>query len=160
MGNAENPPPTLLHLPTPGDHFSPSTGSATMTVIDGLSRQHHAEGGRSVVAVGRGTYSDRYPSAEVVEYPLGSAPSRALVRAEALLARFGRPRQGSTSQYLPALGALGGFDGVLLVHNGPPAPLALTMRHRRGALYCHNLLFRTYSRAELRRITDCWDAFI
>src|SRR5919204_6515087 len=49
-----------IHIPTPGDHYSAATGSATMTVIYEISREHARDGGQTRVIVGRGTRHD-YP---------------------------------------------------------------------------------------------------
>src|SRR5690606_41112152 len=57
-----------LHAITPGDHFSPRTGSAVPTVVDGLSRGAGPASPASGVLVARGTYPDRYDSAVAVEY--------------------------------------------------------------------------------------------
>jgi hypothetical protein len=35
----------FIHIPTPGDHYSPGTGSSVITVIYELTRQHHAAEG-------------------------------------------------------------------------------------------------------------------
>ena len=45
----------LVHAITPGDHFSPLTGSAVPTVVDGLSRAIIDRPARVLVA--RGTYA-------------------------------------------------------------------------------------------------------
>ena len=56
-----------VHVITPGDHFSPSTGSAIPTVVDGLCRFRPDGVPRPAVAVARGTYPDRYDSADIIE---------------------------------------------------------------------------------------------
>src|SRR5690606_35418111 len=61
-------PRRLVHVITPGDHFSPRTGSAVPTVVDGLSRHARPDRPRPAVVVAAGTYPDRYDSAEVLEY--------------------------------------------------------------------------------------------
>ena len=58
----------LVHVITPGDHFSPSTGSATVTVVNGLSAATPPNRPRPAVVVATGTYADRYDSADVIEY--------------------------------------------------------------------------------------------
>gem|GEM_PF-5885783 len=35
----------FMHIPMPGDHYSPVTGSSVITVIHKLTRQHLAAGG-------------------------------------------------------------------------------------------------------------------
>ena len=33
-----------IHVPTPGDHYSPATGSAIMTIVYEMARHHAAAG--------------------------------------------------------------------------------------------------------------------
>ena len=51
-------PAEFIHLPTPGDHYSPATGSAIMTIIHEMARHHAARGGDTTVIVGDGTRHD------------------------------------------------------------------------------------------------------
>ncbi len=60
----------VLHAITPGDHFSPRTGSAIPTVVDGLAAAAGRDGGpfRHAVILDRTTMRPRYDSAAVIEY--------------------------------------------------------------------------------------------
>lgn len=40
-----------MHVPTPGDHYSPSTGSAIMTIVYELNRRHVKRSEEAVVVV-------------------------------------------------------------------------------------------------------------
>lgn len=142
-----------IHVPTPGDHYSPATGSAIMTVINELARRHGDRGGRTQVIVGRGTRHD-YAVGECIEVGFGPLPLRRHKALDALAGRLGLPRPFGSALYRPTLDAIEpGFDGPVIVHNGPAA-LSLLRRERKEAkicLYVHNELFRTYGRRELRR---------
>ena len=93
------------HLITPGDHYSPGTGSAVPTVVHGLSAATPAEEPLPAVLVARGTYPDRYPSAQAIEYPL-IAPRRHDRYADLALGRVGLGRPGARRVLAPALTAL------------------------------------------------------
>jgi glycosyltransferase involved in cell wall biosynthesis len=142
-----------VHVPTPGDHYSPATGSATMTVIHELARRHAARGGRTQVIVGRGTRHD-YPVGDGVEVGFPPLPTRSRKGTDVALGRIGLSRPFASGLYRPALAAVDpDFDGVVFLHNSPPA-VALFGEQRRRAqtcLYVHNELFRTYGRREMRK---------
>lgn len=149
----------LLHIPTPGDHYSPSTGSATMTVIYELSRQHTKRGGDTVIVVSSGTRHD-YDVGRAIETGYsGALPSRKQVMSDALLGRFGAPRIATLRAFAPAVHAIPeDFDGHALLHNAvaPVRSVAQSQPGVRPTIYAHNDLFRTYSSTELRRsIASC-----
>jgi glycosyltransferase involved in cell wall biosynthesis len=151
-----------IHVPTPGDHYSPSTGSAIMTVIYELSRQHERAGGQTRVVVGRGTRHD-YPVGDCVEVDFRGLPSKRAKLADAALGVLGFARRFATAAYEPALSAIeADFDGPLLVYNNP-GPLRAFAQFRpraRCGLYAQNAVFRTHSRRELRRTIDSADFVI
>jgi glycosyltransferase involved in cell wall biosynthesis len=103
------------------------------------------------VLVADGTYPDRYPSAEVVGYPL--AATRPADRyLDALAGRLALPRPGVRRTLRPALAAQDGWPaGVVIAHN---APQAVPLVHDRHAvvLHAHNLLLRTYTPREAARV--------
>ena len=144
------------HLITPGDHFSPGTGSAVPTVVHGLSAATPADEPSPAVLVARGTYPDRYLSAQAIEYPL-----RTLRRhdryADLALGRIGLGRPGARRVLAPALTALETprewEDSVVLAHNLPQAIRLVNSRHV-PVLYAHNQLLRTYSARELGTTLD------
>lgn len=140
-----------IHLITPGDHYSPRTGSAIPTVVHGLSRA--AQEHRPKVLVGRGTYTDRYGSADIIEYDLARShrTDRYLDRA-ATIARFPRP-----AAYRSFAAALQGQDSwpaaILLAHNAPQAIPQVNARHT-PVLYAHNQVLRRYGRREVLRMLE------
>lgn len=143
----------IVHVPTPGDHFSPSTGSAPMTIIYNLSRVHEARGGATTVVVGDGTRHD-YPVGRVLTTRFPPLPNRRRKAVDAGLGRLGLRRRFAQQTYRPALDVLPrDFSGDVILHNAPAAlPM---MRERlpqaRISLYAHNELFATYGRREASR---------
>lgn len=143
-----------IHIPTPGDHYSPRTGSALMTVIYELSRCHEAAGGRSRVMVSRGTYADNHPAGEVVEVAASRPAGRWAKRADGVCGWLGGRRGFAARAYGPAVRAIpADFRGWVLVQNAPPALYAVRRRAPgcRLLLYVQNRLFGTYGDAEVER---------
>lgn len=143
-----------IHVPTPGDHYSAATGSAIMTIIHELARAHARRGGRTQVVVGRGTRHD-YPVGDCIEVAFRGLPSSREKALDAGLGLLGMPRPFAEALYRPSLVAIDpGFGGPVFVHNNA-APVTLFARRRPAAqvcLYVNNVLFRTFSRRELRRV--------
>ncbi|MFC8733035.1 glycosyltransferase family 4 protein [Luteimicrobium sp. NPDC057192] len=141
----------LVHVITPGDHFSPSTGSAVPTVVHGLSAATPPSAPRPAVVVARGTYADRYPSAEVLEYD-ERLPRRTDRYQDLLAARTVGRRPAAAARFGAALTDQASWDpGIVLVHNAPQGiPVVDDARHV-PVLYAHNQLLRTYSRREVAR---------
>ena len=146
-----------MHVITPGDHFSPSTGSAIPTVVDGLCRFAPPRTPRAAVVMGRSTYPDRYDSADIIEYDEASALPPALARyrrpADAGLGALGLPRWGARRTFAPAVREQSKWpDSMIIGHNAVQLmPLIDTRRHR-AVLYGHNRLLRSYSRREVSRV--------
>jgi glycosyltransferase involved in cell wall biosynthesis len=150
------------HVPTPGDHYSPATGSAAMTVIYELSRHHMAAGGQSQVVVSAGTRHD-YPVGECIEVagpPL--LPPRWAQAGDLALARVGLPRRWMVEAYRPACRGVDPSAQWAFLHNAPAALRALAGVHPTvpRALYVHNELFRTYSDREMDRAVSAADRVI
>lgn len=139
-----------IHVLTPGDHFSPLTGSAVPTVVDGLAAGRPTAP-RAKVVVTRGTYTERYDSADAVEY---DAPRRRRSDAyvDALLGRLGRSRVRVQGVLRASVEDQAGWpEGVVLGHNLPQlVPLVDTRRHA-AVLYAHNYLLRSYTPGEAKR---------
>ena len=161
-------PDRILHVPTPGDHYSAATGSAPMTIIYELSREHARRGGETSVIVGRGTRHD-YPIGDVVEVPFGTLPDTRRKAVDAALGRLGLPRPFVAATYRAALDAVGpGFAGPLVVHNSPGAAAMFARRRgsARACLHVHNEAFRSYGRREARTLVSmlhrvvCVSAFV
>lgn len=141
-----------VHVLTPGDHFSPRTGSAIPTVVDGLcAALPPGTTPRPRVAVADGTYPDRYASADAVGYPLAS--SRPADRyLDAAAGRLGLPRPGVRRTLRPTLADQDAWAPlVVLAHNAPQLVPLVHDRHA-AVLYAHNLLLRTYSAREADRV--------
>lgn len=137
-----------LHVITPGDHFSPSTGSAIPTVVHGLATAGGADGVTSRVAVARGTYPDRYASAEAVEYDERHA-GRFDRRIDAVTGRLGLGRPRTRARYGAAVADQAEWEpSVVLAHNGPQLVGAVDAARHVPVLYAHNELLRTYTRRE------------
>jgi glycosyltransferase involved in cell wall biosynthesis len=152
----------FVHVPTPGDHYSPSTGSAVMTVIHEISREHGASGGETVVVLDEQsrfdyTVGERLPVA--FRGPL--TPVEKALDVALGISRAGR--RFAHELYLPAADLLGPDEsGTLFIHNSPSV-IDLFRRkcpRARIVLYCHNDLFRTYSRNEIRRTVAMADHVI
>lgn len=144
-------PRRLVHVLTPGDHYSPRTGSAVPTVVHGLSAATPPDEPRPAVLVGRGTYPDRYPSADALEYryarPGRLAPVGRYVDA-ALGGLVGR-RPVARRVLAPAFADQGSWpDSVVLAHNVPQAVGLVDARRHAPVLYAHNDLLRSYSPRE------------
>jgi glycosyltransferase involved in cell wall biosynthesis len=140
----------LVHLLTPGDHYSPRTGSAVSTVVHGLSQATPASQLRPSVLVAAGTYADRYDSATPIEYRQASQ-HRFDRYLDAGLSRVGLPRIAARRGYCAALTSQRSWpQSFLLAHNAVQAVPLIEPRHR-AALYAHNLLFRNYSLRQTRR---------
>ena len=152
----------VIHAITPGDHFSPLTGSAIPTVVDGLARGASAVGDpRHRIVVERSTYRPRYDSADVIECEPARAPGRIRRTFDAIGGRLGMPRSAVAAYYGPTAAALRTQPpSVVLAHNAPILPWLLRHDDHRVILYAHNELLRTYSRAEAGRMLRNADAIV
>lgn len=141
----------MVHVLTPGDHFSPRTGSAVPTIVDGLSRATPPHEPRPAVVVAAGTYPDRYTSAEVLEYA-AARPRRADRWVDAGLARAGLPRLGARRALGAALAGQRGWEPAFVLAHNAPALVPLVDDRHAPVLYAHNQLLGTYSAAEAGRV--------
>ena len=148
------PPRRVVHTITPGDHYSPRTGSAIPTVVHGLATAALACGDpRQAVVVDRSTYAPRYDSADLIEYVGATAPRRAGRYADLIAGRVGMPRAAIASYYRPIADAVRDLaPSIVLAHNAPILAWLLRDTDHRVVLYAHNELLRTYSRAEAGRM--------
>lgn len=141
-----------IHALTPGDHFSPRTGSAIPTVVDGLCRHTRP---LPAVLVASATFPDRYESAEIIEYPLVETMHGAPQVArgmDAVVGRMGmaRPRASRTlGQLLVEQGRWA--PAHLIAHNAPQL-VPLVAPHHSAVLHVHNDLLGSYSRRETARV--------
>lgn len=144
----------LIHVITPGDHYSPRTGSATSTVVHGLATAAARERSsfRHLVALDAATMHPRYDSATAIEYEGVSAPGRSERLADVARGRLGLPRRATADWFRPAVDAIAcGPPSIVLAHNAPLVPWLLRDSPHRVVLYAHNELLRTYTRAEIAR---------
>lgn len=140
-----------VHVITPGDHFSPRTGSAVPTVVSGLAGAAPRGAPRARVLLARNTYPDRYPTADAVEYdcPRSRSSDRYL---DPVLGRLGLPRRGIRRVLESALDEQHTWpSSVVLGHNLPQLVPLIDERRHAPVLYAHNDLLRTYTRGEARR---------
>jgi glycosyltransferase involved in cell wall biosynthesis len=147
----------VYHVITPGDHFSPRTGSAIPTVVHGLAGAAIAAGDDRrlppIVVLQDGTYRPRYDTAATIEYAGAASPGRRARVVDAALGRLGIPRRGAAGYFRPAVDALRGRPaGFVLAHNAPIVPWLLRDQPHTPILYAHNDVLRSYSRAEASRV--------
>ncbi|MEG3614427.1 glycosyltransferase family 4 protein [Isoptericola haloaureus] len=155
-----------IHVITPGDHFSPRTGSAIPTVVHGLASAAPSSAPRPSVVVARGTYPDRYPSADVIEY--SASPPRPRDRwGDAVCSRITATRPGRRREFAAPLAEQGDWaPGIVLAHNAPQAIPLVDPDVHAPVLYAHNDLLGTYSRREVAKVLDrstavvCVSAFL
>ncbi|MBM7502735.1 glycosyltransferase family 4 protein [Agromyces aurantiacus] len=145
---------TVIHAITPGDHFSPRTGSAIPTVVHGLA----SAAARDVppwpqaVVVDRSTMRPRYDSAEPIEYDSAPWLTRNERGLDLVRARLGGVRRGTARFFTPVADAIRAREpSIVLAHNAPVLPWLLRDSPHQVILYAHNDLLRTYTRAEAGR---------
>lgn len=149
-----------LHALTPGDHFSPRTGSAVATVVHGLA-QHTSP--RPCVLVAEGTYPERYPSADVIEYPLSRSAfdrTRRAKAADVLRARIGAARVGDRQLHHQLVAHQDQWPPCVVMAHNMPALVPMIAAQHRPVLYAHNELLRTYTRREAEQILAHADRII
>lgn len=141
-----------IHALTPGDHFSPRTGSAVATVVHGIAA--HTDP-RPAVLVARGTYPERYGTAEIIEYEMKVAPhgaSQRLRAVDAAIGWVGAPRPWGRAVHRQVLEDQDRWEpGFVLAHNSPQMIPLVSHRHA-PVLYAHNDLLAWYSARESRRV--------
>lgn len=152
----------VYHVITPGDHFSPRTGSALPTVVDGLARGGSQDDRfRQFVVVQDGTWMPRYESAVAIGYRGGPPPSRRERLVDAVAGRAGLPRPFAGRAYRPVAERLGECEpGIVVAHNGTALMRMPELSPHRRVLYAHNDLFRSYSDAEAARVVAACDRVI
>lgn len=146
----------LVHVITPGDHFSPGTGSAIPTVVDGLaSAADRAGAPGQAVLVDRQTYPDRYSSARAVEYDQRPHVTRLQRAVDLMSGRLVGVRPFQRRQLGAAIAGQGRWPAsVLVAHNLVGLVPLVDRRRHQPVLYCHNDLLRTYTKAEAGRTLD------
>ena len=141
----------VVHAITPGDHFSPSTGSAVVTVVHGLCYGWPSEEIRPTVLVAAGTYADRYASAKILEYAQ-LPPGRNDRYKDAMRAVARMPRKAAQAQYAAAVESQSSWEPSFVVgHNAVQLSSVVDTTRHAPVLYAHNDLLRSYSRRESQR---------
>lgn len=145
-----------IHIPTPGDHYSPKTGSAIITVAHEMTRWHAAAGGSSRVLVQAGTWDGYSDGARMeIHFPQTGTPSRAAKAVDSSLGAILGRRFLSGRTYSAAAAKIGvNFTGVVFVHNEPSAVEIIARRcpNAKVCLWVQNELFRTYTNTQTRRV--------
>lgn len=167
FSTSNHEPRDWVHIPTPGDHYSPATGSAVITVIAALA-EAQPKGGAGIpkVLVSSGTLNGfpPYEGADIIESSLRCSPPNAFQKiTDVILGRLAGVRPFTHRLYKRLAGSLGShFSGILIVHNQPAAivPLRRCFPKATLALYLHNNAFGTYARSETVRILDALDTVI
>ena len=143
----------VIHAITPGDHFSPRTGSAVPTVVhllaDAAVRAGAAPHG---VILDRSTMTPRYGNVELIEYDRAAGVTRSGRYLDAVAGRLGFTRPRLARWYSPVADAVRELPAAdVLAHNAPILPGLLRGTGHRVSIYAHNQLFRTYGRREADR---------
>ncbi|GAA5212171.1 glycosyltransferase family 4 protein [Microbacterium kyungheense] len=146
----------IIHALTPGDHFSPRTGSAIPTVVHGLAGA--ACGDKDYlqsVLVDGSTYRPRYESAEAIEYVGAGYPASWERALDLGLSRVGMPRVRAQRSYRPLVDAVRDLpSGVVVAHNAPILPRMLSSTSHASVFYAHNDLPRGMSTREATRALE------
>lgn len=153
----------VIHAITPGDHFSPRTGSAIPTVVHGLATAAASEADPvpQIVVVDRLTMRPRYDSAELIEYGRGPWLTGRDRRLDVIRARLGGSRRATARSFAPVAEAIRVRPpGIVLAHNAPVLAGMLRDSPHRVMLYAHNDLLRTYTTAEASRTLAAVDAIV
>lgn len=146
-----------VHVITPGDHYSPRTGSAIPTVVHGLCGAFPESEPRPAVVVRRDTYPDRYDSADIIEFdepqPMRLSNARVQRYLDGGLGALGLPRVFARHELARTVHDQNTWEAsIVFAHNAPQlVPLIDSKRHV-PVLYAHNHLLRTYSRWESHRV--------
>lgn len=159
-------PETIIQIPNPGDHYSPATGSATISIIYEISRAHVAAGGDAKVVVSKGTAIGYppYPVGELVEVGMAMAlPGKRQKVLDVLAGTALHRRPFMSAAYSGAIEYVAkNPDGVVIVHNEPGMLTALRRAapSARICFWAHNDLFRTYGGPETRAVVRACDRVV
>jgi glycosyltransferase involved in cell wall biosynthesis len=146
----------VIHAITPGDHFSPLTGSAIPTVVDGIARAAIVAGDpRHSVLVAKDTYPERHDSADVIEYVQAPWPTRVSRYADRVSGAVLHRRFKTRERLAPLVARQRDWpSSAVLAHNQVELVGLTDTRRHRAVLYSHNELLRTYLRGEAGRALE------
>ncbi len=151
----------VFHIITPGDHFSPRTGSAVPTVVHGLAGGTGESSFHNHVIVQEGTFQPYYASAPVIEYPQPTVPTAAGRYLDGARGLLGLPRRGAQRYFQPAVDALRDREpGIVVAHNAPAVGSLLERTAHRGVLHAHNNILRSYSPYEASRALEGFERIV
>ncbi|MCE7481989.1 glycosyltransferase family 4 protein [Microbacterium profundi] len=151
----------VFHIITPGDHFSPLTGSAVPTVVHGLASGARDSPFRNHVVVQAATYRPHYASAQVIEYSTATAPTSIGRYVDGARGMLGFARRGAQRYFAPAVEALEDREpGIVVAHNAPAVGRLIARSPHRAVLYAHNDILRSYSQYEASRALDAFDRIV
>ncbi len=151
-----------VHLPTPGDHYSPATGSAIMSIIYELTKAHAETGGSTKIIVSAGTRHD-YTEGLCVEVAARQLLTRAEKIQDLFFGLLNKERRFSAQLYGPASNAIPpDFEGTIFLWNAPGCISAIRRDHPKArlCLYAQNWLFKTYSTWELSALVNQVDKVV
>jgi len=143
---------THLHIPTPGNHYSASTGSAIMTIIYELACRHAINGGKTQIMVSKGTRHD-YSMGECIEVENRLLPTRTQKIFDTGMGWLGLSRKFATEVYQPYWKTIDkSFDGAILLHNNTSVLSQFRHQTKSAQLcsYLSNVVYRTHSAREVR----------
>jgi glycosyltransferase involved in cell wall biosynthesis len=146
----------VIHAITPGDHYSPRTGSAIPTVVNGLAaaarRDVREPQFDQAVVLGQNTFLPRYDSATAIEFSDVPSPSSVDRIRDAVLARAAISRRAAARYFQPVAEALSHEPpAFVLAHNAPILPWLLRNSPHKVVLYAHNDILRTVGHSEANR---------
>lgn len=144
----------VIHALTPGDHYSPATGSAVPTVVHGLAAASQAADPtlRHYVLLAEDTYPDRYDSATPIGYRLPPEPGWAVELVDRVAGIAAGQRLWARGRLRALLADQDNWPPATIVaHNLVEFPAAGADDRHQMILYAHNELFRRYGRRGLGR---------
>ena len=154
----------IIHVITPGDHFSPLTGSAIPTVVHGISAAMSIRGVVSSVVVDKTTYKDRYDSCTIIDVQYDLQGLSVSQRISDVLCGFTflkRPHIGQT--YKVVRKALEAEINPVVVYYNAVYPAVQHKVENPGhtvVSWWQNDLTRTFSPRELNNILSKLDGVI
>jgi glycosyltransferase involved in cell wall biosynthesis len=153
----------FVHVPNPGDHYSPRTGSAIISIIYELARAHAAVGGATKVLVSRGSTTGYppYSTGELVEVEGAMALPDARRKAlDVLAGGLVHHRPFMSRAYRGAIDYVCAHpESITIVHNEPGVITSMRTAAPEAKLcfWVNNDLFRTYGARETRAVVRACD---
>lgn len=157
-------PIDVFHIITPGDHYSPLTGSAIPSVVHGISPPLNQLGYRCHVVIDETTMSPRYETCNIIEVAYRLQPLSFNEKVyDSICGSILRRRPFINSKYQPVINALGCFqNGVVFYYNtiSPSVSHKLSLPNHKVYSWWQNDLARTFSGTELKYCVEKLDGVI